>query len=203
MIATLPDPEIHKHVEPQGSPFRFVWEILFKNRKKLKLSPEDRDELEGADHQAEPWRKIADYLNTARGNPEALLAAAVDQTLTAPTIENAERILACRWVPPYSAMQIGGVIGAFEGKAAEIALAVVAPIVRRHLMRIGAALDSELGAQIDADAKALGRLDGAASGGESPAVKVLRERAEEIRRQLAGSDSHLRDWRTILAPYLP
>ena len=119
MIATLPDPEIHKHVEPQGSPFRFVWEILFKNRKKLKLSPEDRDELEAADHQAEPWRKIADYLNTARGNPEALLAAAVDQTLAAPTVENAQRILACRWVPPYSAMQIGGVIGAFEGKAAE------------------------------------------------------------------------------------
>ena len=53
MIATLPDPEIHKHVEPQGSPFRFVWEILFKNRKKLKLTQEDRDELEAADAQAD------------------------------------------------------------------------------------------------------------------------------------------------------
>ena len=201
MITTLP--ETVRHVEPQGSPFRFVWEILFSNRKKLRLSPEDRDELEAADAQAEPWRKIADYLNTARGNPESFLAAAVDQTLTAPTIENAERILACRWVPPYSGMQIGGVIGAFEGKAAEVALAVVAPIVRRHLTRISGALDSELAAQIAADEKALSRLDGAAAGGESPAVAVLRQRADEVKRLLAGSDSHLCDWRIILSPYLP
>jgi hypothetical protein len=203
MIATLPDPQIHKHVEPQGSPFRFVWEVLFRNRKKLKLNQEDRDELESADAQAEPWRKIVSYLNTARGNPEAVMEDAINETLLSPTLANAERIVALTWTPPYHAMQIGKAIGAFEGKSAEVTLALIPPIVRRHLVRISGALESEVSAQISADEKALSRLDGAGVGGESAAVKVLRERAEEVRKQLAGSDSHLCDWRTILAPYLP
>ena len=203
MIATLPDPQIHKHVEPQGSPFRFVWEILFKNRKKLKLTQEDRDELETADAQAEPWRKIASYLHTARGNPEAFMEEAVNQTLLNPTLSNAERIVAFTWTPPYHAMQIGKAIDIFEGKSAEVALALIPPIVRRHLTRISGALESEISAQVSADEKALSRLDGAGIGGESAAVSVLRQRAEEVRRQLAGSDSHLCEWRVILSPYLP
>lgn len=203
MITTLPDPEIVKHIEPQGSPFRFVWEILFKNRKKLKLTQEDRDELETADAQAEPWRKIASYLHTARGNPEAFMEEAVNQTLLNPTLSNAERIVAFTWTPPYHAMQIGKAIDIFEGKSAELALALIPPIVRRHLTRISGALESEISAQVSADEKALSRLDGAGIGGESAAVSVLRQRAEEVRRQLAGSDSHLCEWRVILAPYLP
>jgi len=203
VITTLPDKETVRHVEPQGSPFRFVWEILFSNRKKLRLSPEDRDELEAADAQAEPWRKIAAYLHTARGNPEAFMEEAVNQTLTNPTLSNAERIVAFTWTPPYHAMQIGKAIDIFEGKSAEVALALIPSIVRRHLTRISGALDSELAAQIAADEKALSRLDGAAAGGESPAVAVLRQRANEVKRLLEGSDSHLCDWRTILSPFLP
>jgi hypothetical protein len=202
MITTLPDPEIVKHIEPQGSPFRFVWEILFKNRKKLKLTQEDRDELESADAQTEPWRKIASYLHTARGNPEGFMEEAVNQALLNPTLSNAERIVAFTWTPPYHAMQISRAIGVFEGKCAEVALALIPPIVRRHLTRISGALESEISAQVSADEKALSRLDGAGIGGESAAVSVLRQRAEEVRRQLAGSDSHLCEWRVILAPYL-
>jgi hypothetical protein len=203
MITTLPDPEIVKHIQPQGSPFRFIWEILFKNRKKLTLTREDRDELESADAQAEPWRKITSYLHTARGNPEAIMEDAVNQTLLNPTLSNAERIVAFTWTPPYHAMQIGKTIDIFEGKSAEVALALIPPIVRRHLTRISGALESEISAQVSADEKALSRLDGAGIGGESAAVSVLRQRAEEVRRQLAGSDSHLCEWRVILAPYLP
>lgn len=204
MIATLPDPETITHITPQPpTPFQFIWSVLFSNRKKLKLSAEDRDELAAADATAEPWRKVAAYLHSSRGNPDGLMTEAIDQALLKPTAENAERILTRTWTPPFHAMQIAKAAEAFDGKVAELALALIAPIVRRHLVRIAAALETELALQIVADEKAMGRLDGAATGGQSAAVGIMRQRLEEIKKQLAGSDSHLCDWKTILGPYLP
>lgn len=204
MISTLSDRETITTTTLQPpTPFRFIWDVLFSNRKRLKLALEDRNELEAADATAEPWRKIANFLHSSRGNPDAMMSNAIEQALTAPTQENAERILSRTWTPPYHAMQIAKAAEAFEGKAAEVVLAVIAPMVRRHLVRIAAALETELALQNVADEKALARLDGAAAGGESAAAGIMRQRAGEIKKQLAGHDSNLCDWRNILAPYLP
>jgi len=204
MIVTLPDPETVKHIEPQPpTPFQFIWDVLFSNRKKLKLTPEDVAELKTADAQLEPWHEAMRVLDFHRINPQAAFDDAVMTCVNAPTKANAERIVSRIFVPPYHGMQLGNAAAILDGRIAEKTLELIAPIVRRHLERIHRALEAELALQIAADAKALARLDGAAIGGESAAARTLRQRCLEVERQLSGSNSHLCDWRTILGPYLP
>lgn len=204
MIATLPDPEITRHIEPQPpTPFRFIWDVLFSSRKKLKLTAEDVAELVALDQKVDPWREAVVGLNSHRMNPQAQLEDAVNALVRDPSRANLDRILLLRWTPPYSAMQLGNCAAILEGVVAEKCLTLFPPVVRRHLDRIGRALKAELALQIAADEKALARLDGAAAGGESAAARMLRQRCQEVQGQLAGSDSHLCDWRTVLAPYLP
>jgi hypothetical protein len=204
MISTLPDPETTRHIEPQPpTPFRFVWDILFSNRKKLKLTPEDMAELIALDHQIDPWRFATVLLDGYRMNPQGRFEDAVTALMRNPTEQNVDRLLLLRWVPPYSSMQLNNAAAILEGVIAEKSLALFPPVVRRHLERIRKALDTELALQLTADEKALARLDGAAVGGESAAARTLRQRCQEVEKQLEGSDSHLCDWRTILAPFLP
>jgi len=204
MIVTLPDPETVKHIEPQPpTPFSFIWDILFSNRKKLKLTPEDVAEIKTADAGIDPWREAMRVLDFHRLNPQGALDDAVAKCVEAPSKENAELIVFRTFTPPYHGMQLNVAASIIEGRIAEKTLELIAPIVRRHLERIHRALEAELTLQIAADAKALARLDGAAIGGESAAARTLRQRCLEVERQLSGSNSHLCDWRTILGPFLP
>ena len=204
MITTLPDPETTRHVEPQPpTPFRFLWDVLFSNRKKLKLTPEDVAELIALDHQIDPWRMATVLLDGHRMNPQGRFEDAVTALTHNPTEQNVDRLLLLRWVPPYSSMQLNNAAAILEGVIAEKSLALFPPVVRRHLERIRKALEAELALQLAADLKAMSRLDGAAVGGESGAARTLRQRCLEVEKQLEGSDSHLCDWRTILSPFLP
>lgn len=204
MITTLPDPETVRHVEPQPpTPFQFLWDVLFSSRKKLKLTPEDVAELIALDHQIDPWRKATVLLDGHRMNPQGRFEDAVNTLMSEPTEQNVDRLLLLRWVPPYSSMQLNNAAAILEGVIAEKCLALFPPVVRRHLERIRKALEAELALQLAADLKAIARLDGAAIGGESAAARTLRQRCQEVERQLEGSDSHLCDWRTILSPFLP
>jgi hypothetical protein len=204
MITTLPDKETVTNIEPQPpTPFRFVWDILFSNRKKLKLTPEDVAELIALDHQIDPWSKAVPLLNTHRSNPQASFDDAVTRFMAEPSERNIERLLLMRWTPPYSSMQLSNAAAILDGVIAEKSLALFPPVVRRHLERIRKALETELALQLTADEKAMARLDGAAVGGESAAARTLRQRCQEVEKQLEGSDSHLCDWRTILSPFLP
>lgn len=204
MITTLPDKETVTNIEPQPpTPFRFVWDVLFSNRKKLKLTPEDVAELITLDHQIDPWRKATVLLDGHRMNPQGRFEDAVTALMHNPSEQNVDRLLLLRWVPPYSSMQLNNAAAILEGVIAEKSLALFPPVVRRHLERIRKALEAELALQLAADLKAMSRLDGAAIGGESAAARTLRQRCQEVEKQLEGSDSHLCDWRTILAPYLP
>jgi hypothetical protein len=204
MITTLPDKETVTNIEPQPpTPFRFVWDILFSNRKKLKLTAEDVAELIALDHQIDPWRLATVLLDGHRMNPQGRFEDAVTALTHNPTAQNVDRLLLLRWVPPYSSMQLNNAAAILEGVIAEKSLALFPPVVRRHLERIRKALETELALQLTADEKALSRLDGAAVGGESAAARTLRQRCIEVEKQLEGSDSHLCDWRTILSPFLP
>lgn len=204
MITTLPDPETTTNIEPQPpTPFRFLWDVLFSNRKKLKLPPEDVAELIALDHQIDPWRMAAVLLDGHRMNPQGRFEDAVTALMRNPTEQNVDRLLLLRWVPPYSSMQLNNAAAILEGVIAEKSLALFPPVVRRHLERIRKALEAELALQLAADLKAMSRLDGAAIGGESGAARTLRQRCLEVEKQLEGSDSHLCDWRTILSPFLP
>jgi len=204
MIVTLPDPETTRHIEPQPpTPFSFLWSVLFHNRKKLKLTAEDVDELIALEHKVDPWRRAAASLDSHRINPQGQLEDAVTALTKDPSEKNVDRILLLRWTPPYSSMQLSNAAAIMEGVIAEKCLALFPPVVRRHLERIHRALEAELALQIAADEKALSRLDGAAAGGESAAARTLRQRCQEVKGQLAGSDSHLCDWRAVLAPYMP
>jgi hypothetical protein len=204
MITTIPDKETVTNIEPQPpTPFRFVWDILFSNRKKLKLTPEDVAELIALDHQIDPWRLATVLLDGHRMNPQGRFEDAVTALTHNPTEQNVDRLLLLRWVPPFSSMQLNNAAAILEGVIAEKSLALFPPVVRRHLERIRKALETELALQLTADEKALSRLDGAAVGGESAAARTLRQRCQEVERQLEGSDSHLCDWRTILSPFLP
>jgi hypothetical protein len=204
MITTLPDKETVTNIEPQPpTPFRFVWDVLFSNRKKLKLTPEDVAELIALDHQIDPWRLATVLLDGHRMNPQGRFEDAVTALTHNPTEQNVDRLLLLRWVPPFSSMQLNNAAAILEGVIAEKSLALFPPVVRRHLERIRKALETELALQLTADEKALSRLDGAAVGGESAAARTLRQRCQEVEKQLEGSDSHLCDWRTILSPFLP
>jgi hypothetical protein len=204
MITTLPDPETTRHIEPQPpTPFQFVWSVLFSNRTKLKLRPEDLEELQNADGQIEPWRKAIHHIDFLRMHPEGAMNDAIDLCVAKPSIENVENIVRRLWVPPYHSMQLNTAASIMEGKIAEKTLELIAPLVRKNLERIHKALQAELSLQLAADAKALARLDGAATGGESAASRTLRQRCQEVELQLAGSNSHLCDWRGVLQPYLP
>jgi hypothetical protein len=204
MITTLPDKETVTNIEPQPpTPFRFVWDVLFSNRKKLKLTPEDVAELIALDHQIDPWRLATVLLDGHRMNPQGRFEDAVTALMHNPTEQNVDRLLLLRWVPPFSSMQLNNAAAILEGVIAEKSLALFPPVVRRHLERIRKALETELALQLTADEKALSRLDGAAVGGESAAARTLRQRCQEVEKQLEGSDSHLCDWRTILSPFLP
>ena len=204
MITTLPDKETVTNIEPQPpTPFRFVWDVLFSNRKKLKLTPEDVAELIALDHQIDPWRLATVLLDGHRMNPQGRFEDAVTALMHNPTEQNVDRLLLLRWVPPFSSMQLNNAAAILEGVIAEKSLALFPPVVRRHLERIRKALETELALQLTADEKAMARLDGAAVGGESAAARTLRQRCQEVEKQLEGSDSHLCDWRTILSPFLP
>jgi hypothetical protein len=204
MITTIPDKETVTNIEPQPpTPFRFVWDVLFSNRKKLKLTPEDVAELIALDHQIDPWRLATVLLDGHRMNPQGRFEDAVTALTHNPTEQNVDRLLLLRWVPPFSSMQLNNAAAILEGVIAEKSLALFPPVVRRHLERIRKALETELALQLTADEKALSRLDGAAVGGESAAARTLRQRCQEVEKQLEGSDSHLCDWRTILSPFLP
>jgi len=204
MITTLPDKETVTNIEPQPpTPFRFVWDVLFSNRKKLKLTPEDVAELIALDHQIDPWRLATVLLDGHRMNPQGRFEDAVTALTHNPTEQNVDRLLLLRWVPPFSSMQLNNAAAILEGVIADKSLALFPPVVRRHLERIRKALETELALQLTADEKAMARLDGAAVGGESAAARTLRQRCQEVEKQLEGSDSHLCDWRTILSPFLP
>jgi hypothetical protein len=204
MITTIPDPETIKHIEPQPpTPFQFLWDVLFSSRKKLKLTPEDVAELIALDHQIDPWRKATVLLDGHRMNPQGRFEDAVNTLMSEPSEENVDRLLLLRWVPPYSSMQLSNAAAILEGVIAEKSLALFPPVVRRHLERIRKALEAELALQLAADLKAMARLDGAAVGGESAAARTLRQRCQEVEKQLEGSDSHLCDWRAILGAFLP
>jgi len=203
MITTIPDRETTTNIQPQPpTPFKFLWDVLFSNRKKLRLTPEEVAELVAIDHQIDPWRRVTSLLDAHRINPAGQLEDAMTALLHSPTDENIDRLLLRRWVPPYSAMQLGNCAAILEGFIAEKCLKFFPPVVRRHLERIRKALETELALQLTADEKALSRLDGAAVGGESAAARTLRQRCIEVEKQLEGSDSHLCDWRTILSPFL-
>ena len=204
MITTSPEKETVTNIEPQPpTPFRFVWDVLFSNRKKLKLTPEDVAELIALDHQIDPWRLATVLLDGHRMNPQGRFEDAVTALMHNPTEQNVDRLLLLRWVPPFSSMQLNNAAAILEGVIAEKSLALFPPVVRRHLERIRKALETELALQLTADEKAMARLDGAAVGGESAAARTLRQRCQEVEKQLEGSDSHLCDWRTILSPFLP
>jgi len=204
MITTIPGPETTRHIEPQPpTPFQFLWDVLFSSRKKLKLTPEDVAELIALDHQIDPWRLATVLLDGHRMNPQGRFEDAVNTLMSEPTEQNVDRLLLLRWVPPYSSMQLNNAAAILEGVIGEKSLALFPPVVRRHLERIRRALESELALQLAADLKAMARLDGAAIGGESAAARTLRQRCQEVEKQLEGSDSHLCDWRIILGPYLP
>ena len=204
MITTLPDPETVRHVEPQPpTPFQFLWDVLFSSRKKLKLTPDDVEELKALDHKIDPWRKATFLLDVHRTNPQGGFDEAVSRLMADPSEQNIDLLLLLRWTPPYSSLQLNNAAAILEGVIAEKSLALFPPVVRRHLERIRKALESELALQLAADLKAMARLDGAAVGGESAAARTLRQRCQEVEKQLEGSDSHLCDWRTILGPYLP
>jgi len=204
MITTSPEKETVTNIEPQPpTPFRFVWDVLFSNRKKLKLTPEDVAELIALDHQIDPWRLATVLLDGHRMNPQGRFEDAVTALTHNPTEQNVDRLLLLRWVPPFSSMQLNNAAAILEGVIADKSLALFPPVVRRHLERIRKALETELALQLTADEKAMARLDGAAVGGESAAARTLRQRCQEVEKQLEGSDSHLCDWRTILSPFLP
>jgi len=204
MITTSPEKETVTNIEPQPpTPFRFVWDVLFSNRKKLKLTPEDVAELIALDHQIDPWRLATVLLDGHRMNPQGRFEDAVTALMHNPTEQNVDRLLLLRWVPPFSSMQLNNAAAILEGVIADKSLALFPPVVRRHLERIRKALETELALQLTADEKAMARLDGAAVGGESAAARTLRQRCQEVEKQLEGSDSHLCDWRTILSPFLP
>ena len=204
MTTTLPDPETVRHVEPQPpTPFQFLWDVLFSSRKKLKLTPEDVEELKALDHKIDPWRKATFLLDVHRTNPQGGFDEAVSRLMADPSEQNIDRLLLLRWTPPYSSLQLNNAAAILEGVIAEKSLALFPPVVRRHLERIRKALESELALQLAADLKAMARLDGAAVGGESAAARTLRQRCQAVEKQLEGSVSHPFDWRTILGPYLP
>ena len=98
MIVTLPDPETTRHIEPQPpTPFRFVWDVLFSSRKKLKLTPEDVEELNALDRQIDPWRKASSLLDVHRCNPQGGFDAAVSRLMSDPSEQNIDRLLLLRW----------------------------------------------------------------------------------------------------------
>ena len=204
MIITLPDPETTKHTEPQPPlPFRFLWDVFFGKRPKFRLSLADVEELEGLEKKVEPWSRVVTRLESVRNNPQAAFDTAVAECVASPSPAAADAIIALRWTPPYSSMQLGSALAHFYGKIGAMREELIGPVVRRHLEKIGRFLDAEYVGQFDADAKALGRLDGAASGGESGAARTLRLRCEETRAQLARPNAHLVEWRDILGAFLP
>ena len=204
MITTTPDPETTRHLEPQPPlPFRFLWDVFFGKRPKFRLSLADVEELEALEKKVEPWSRAVSRLEGVSTNPQGAFDAAVAACLASPSIAAADEIIALRWTPPFSSMQLGNALAQFYGKIAGMREELIAPVVRRHLEKIGRFLDAEYVGQFDADAKALGRLDGAASGGESGAARTLRLRCEETRAQLARPNAHLTEWRDILGAFLP
>jgi len=204
MITTLPDPETTRHLEPQPPlPFRFLWDVFFGKRPKFCLSLADVEELEALERKVEPWSRVVARLQSVSNNPQAAFDTAVAECVSSPSPAAADAIIALRWTPPYSSMQLGNALAIFYGKIAGMREELIAPVVRRHLEKIGRFLDAEYVGQFDADAKALGRLDGAASGGESGASRTLRLRCEETRAQLARPNTHLTEWREILGAFLP
>ena len=184
--------------------FRFLWEVFFGNRKRLKLSQEDVTELEGLEQVTRPWEEANSRLNGFRMNPDGAFQEAVARLVTEPTQPNVEAVLNARWVPPFSGLQLSNACAMLDGVIASRRTELIGPVVRKHLKRIHAELLKETQEQRSADEKALQRLGtGTASGGESQASRTLRERTEEVARCLEGDDVGLADWRAVLGGFLP
>ena len=203
MIVTIPERTSHIELQPPV-PFRFLWDVFFGNRKRLKLTQEDVADLELKEQTTRPWEVACEQLNGFRMNPDSAFHQAIADVLANPTQANVEAVLSARWVPPYSGMQLGQateqLTGLIQAKLAEL----IGPAVRRHLKRIHSELEKEIAEQKTADAKALSRLgDGTAQGGQSDAVRVLRDRLGHVARSLEGADTSLANWREHLGAFLP
>lgn len=204
MIHTIADKELSRHLEPQPPiPFRFLWDVFFGKRPKFRLSLADVEELEAMEKKVEPWSRVVTRLESVSNNPAGAFDQAVGDCLSSPSPATADAIISSRWTPPYNSMQLGNALAIFYGKVASMRQELIAPVVRRHLEKIARFLDAEYSCQFDADAKAQGRLDGAASGGESGAARTLRLRCEQTHAQLAQPNAHLTEWREILGEFLP
>jgi hypothetical protein len=184
--------------------FRFLWDAFFGNRKRLKLSQEDVQELEGLEAVTKPWEQASERLNSFRMSPDGMFHQAVEKLLAEPSERNVEGVLNARWTPPFTSLQLSIACDQLTGLIVTRQRELLAPVVRRHLKRIHAELKKEVAEQITADQKALQRLgEGTARGGESEACRILRERTDQVGKFLEGEDSPLANWREVLGPFLP
>ena len=205
MITFLPDPEIQraeaerKRLEPRNR-FQFLWDSFFRTRK-FKLTAAEVVELEDAEASVRPWRDVLGKLWSISRDPDTHLWETIGKLKAAPTDQALQEFLLARHVSPAFGVQTEKAIGELQGVVNEKLTAAIVPLVRKHLTRIHDSLCAEYNAQEQADKKALARLEGVASGGESQACIEIRVQTERIRGLLDGGD--LTDWRSALGPFLP
>lgn len=205
MIISLPDREIQaaeaerKRLEPRNR-FQFLWDAFFKTRK-FKLTADEVGELEAIDKGLRKWATACGRLYAVRQDPQAAFDTAATHYLNEPTDDNFYRLLSHNFSQPFFQNLIGRAIEQFENYLAGERARLFPPIVRKHLSRIHDSLCAEYVAQEQVDRKALERLSGVASGGESAACIEIRNQAERIKGLLEGGD--LTDWRGALGPFLP
>lgn len=204
MITSLPDPEIQraeaerKRLEPRNR-FQFLWDTFFKTRK-FKLTAEEVAELENIEKALSKWGAAGERVWAHRNNLQDTFDVYVGRYLAEPTEERFIAMLAHTY-DQHTATQLARageqITGYLNGERARL----FPPIVRKHLSRIHDSLCAEYVAQEQVDRKALERLSGVASGGESAACIEIRNQAERIKGLLEGGD--LTDWRGALGPFLP
>jgi hypothetical protein len=205
MIHTLPDPEIqrakeeHRQQQP-NKPFFFGWQNFF-TKKKLRLTPTELAELEAADEKLQPWSSAAARLVEARSDPQGAFDRAAEHYLGEPNEENFYKMLAHNFANPFFHILMTRALDKFDNFLAAERRRLIAPLVTGHLEKIRASLLNEYREQSAADEKALSRLQGAASGGESSACIELRRAADRISDLLKTGD--LSDWRAALGEFLP
>jgi len=205
MIATLPTREIQqaqaeqRRLQPRN-PFSFLWNEFFAGRK-FKLTGAEVRELQDAEASVQPWRDMTGRLWAIARDPEAHLWETIGKLKATPTQEALQDFLMARHASPAFGVQTEKAIGELQGAADEKLAAAVVPLVRKHLTRIHDSLCAEYAEQEAADKKALARLDGVATGGESQACIEIRVQADRIRGLLDGGN--LTDWRAALGPFLP